>query len=423
MFSQYSSPCKYVLTASILACLLSPSTALAERKPSSAAVPEVIKAAQKKYGMPSATKPTPAAVPQVTSLSDLVNLQRQSCSWACVTSTFYDYRSVSMYRRRAGLHLGYDIAMQAGTAARAGWPGTVVSIAPWADGEWGVTVASSNGVEVTYGHIVPVARLGQIINVGDTVGTIAVNHVDVKMRGADGAYIPFGEKDKQAVMAGALQVQPVTSREQLMVAWLSAYNNEDTVKEEMEARSRENKLDQIERQKLEERYTEKRLALRNMEKYFEDGLVSRREVEQTRRNLENTRRDLLKVKTSQKENPSKIKKLQKQLELCHKRTIKAQQEAQKRGLSWQDVQNFVNNLVAKDQNLSKTVKDYKKDKQDAYIQELLQVKSELSQCERTLSSQEELFEAGGLPQKEIEATRQRQKALQQHLKELQNKNK
>ena len=113
MFSQYSSSHKCLFTAAVLACLLSPSTALAERKPSSAAVPEVIKAAQKKYGIPSATKPTPAAVPQVTSLSDLVNLQRQSCSWACVTSTFYDYRSVSMYRRRAGLHLGYDIAMHA----------------------------------------------------------------------------------------------------------------------------------------------------------------------------------------------------------------------------------------------------------------------------------------------------------------------
>lgn len=423
MLEKYLPSPKYVLTVAVLACLFSPSAVLAEKAPSSAAVPEVIKAAQKKYGMPSATKPTPAAVPQITSLTDLVNLQRQSCSWACVTSTFYDYRSVSMYRRRAGLHLGYDIAMQAGTAARAGWPGTVVSIAPWADGEWGVTVASSNGVEVTYGHIVPVARLGQIINVGDTVGTIAVNHVDVKMRGADGAYIPFGEKDKQAVMAGALQVQPVTSREQLMVAWLSAYNNEETVKEEVEARNRENKLNQIERQKLEDRYTEKKVALRNMEGYFKDGLVSRREVEQTRKNLETTRQELLKVKTSQKENPEKIKKLQKQLDLCHKRTAKAQKEAQDRGITWQDVQNFVNNLVAKDQNLSKTVKDYKKGKQDAYIQELLLVKSELNQCERTLKSQEELFEAGGLPQKEIEATRQRMQTLQQRLKELQSKNK
>ena len=129
------------------------------------------------------------------------------------------------------------------------------------------------------------------------------------------------------------------------------------------------------------------------------------------------------MKTSQKENPSKIKKLQKQLELCHKRTIKAQQEAQKRGLSWQDVQDFINNLVAQDKNLSKTVKEYKKDKQDAYIQELLQVKSELSQCERTLKSQEELFEVGGLPQKELEATRQRQKVLQQRLQELKGKKK
>ncbi|MGM9998574.1 MAG: peptidoglycan DD-metalloendopeptidase family protein [Candidatus Bruticola sp.] len=400
--------------------LLLSSTVQANTPPSSTAVPEVIKAAQEKYGLPSSKRPSVISH-QVMSLTDLVNLQRQSCSWACVTSTFYDYRSVSIYRRRAGLHLGYDIAMQAGSAARAGWPGTVISIAPWSDSEWGVTVASSNGVEVTYGHIVPSVRLGQIVNTGDPVGTIAINHVDIKMRGADGAYIPFGEKDKQSVMASALQVQPVTSREQLMVAWLSAYNNEETVKEEAEARSREDKLNKIERQKLEERYTEKRVALRNMEDYFQQGLVSRREVEQTRKNLETTRQELLKVKTSQKEHPEKIKKLRQQLDMCHQRTLKAQKEAEERGLTWQDVQAFVNNLVAQDQTLNKTVKNYKKDKQEAYIQELLQVKSELSQCQRTLASQEELYQAGGLPQKEIEATRQKCAALQQRLKELQSR--
>ncbi|MGM9992922.1 MAG: peptidoglycan DD-metalloendopeptidase family protein [Candidatus Bruticola sp.] len=393
--------------------------AQADKVPSSTVVPEVVKAAQKKYGLP----PQQPSFTQnkVTSLADLVNLQRRSCPWACVTSTFYDYRSVSIYRRRAGLHLGYDIAMQAGSAARAGWPGTVVSIAPWSDSEWGVTVASANGIEVTYGHIVPSVRLGQIVNTGDPVGTIAINHVDVKMRDSDGSYIPFGENQKQNVIADSLQIQPTTSREQLMVAWLSAYNNEETIKEEAEARTREDKLNQIERQKLEERYTEKRVALRNMEEYFKQGLVSRLEVEKTRKNLETTRQELLKVKISQKEQPEKLKKLQKQLSMCQQRTKKAKKEAEKLGITWKDVQAFVNNLVAQDQVLSKTVKSYKKDKQEAYIQELLQVKSELHQCQRTLASQEELYQAGGLPQKEIEATRQKYAALQHRLKELQSR--
>ena len=393
--------------------------------PNSTDVPEVIEAARKKYGLPDSNKTsnigntTVSAVPAATSLSDLVNLQRQSCSWACVTSTFYDYRGLSMYRRHAGLHLGYDIAMQAGTGARAGWPGTVVSIAPWADGEWGVTVASANGIEVTYGHIVPVARLGQSIQVGDIVGTIAINHVDVKMRGADGSYIPFGEGDKQALLTATnVQAKPLTSREQLLVAWLTARNNEDTVKAELEARKREVGLTNIEREKLEKRYTEKRLAVKQMEQYYQDGLVSRREVEQTKQNLEKTRSNLLKVKNLQQEHPDKLKKLQSQLSNCQKRTKQAQKQAQERGLSWHDVQAFVNNLVAGDQKLAETVKNYKKEKQETYLNDLLDAKDEVRQCEAALASQEELFQMGGLPQQELEATRERLRILRSKLEAL-----
>lgn len=392
--------------------------------PSSLTVPEVVNAARKKYGLPKPAVNQPSAViPSVKGLGELVELQRQSCPWACVTSTFYDYRSVSMYRRRAGLHLGYDIAMQAGTSARAGWPGTVAAIIPWADGEWGVAVASPGGMEVTYGHIVPTVSVGTAINTGDTVGRIAVNHVDVKMRDASGNYVPFGENDKSlpSISGSGVRVQPVSSREQLMVAWLSAYNNEETVKDELEARKKEDTLNSLERSRYEERYTEQRLSLRKMEQYYTEGLVSKREVEKTRQNLEATRSRLAAIKKSQKTQPEKLQKLSNQLKQCSLRTEKARKAAARQGITWNDVQAFVNNLVAKDEDLSKSVKDYKKTKNDAYINEMLSIKSEIRQCEASLASQEKLFEMGGLPESEIEATRARLKVLQESLKKLKEK--
>lgn len=128
------------------------------------------------------------------SLDHLLATEQSCWSPAWVTSGFYDWRTVSKYRRRAGLHLGYDIAMPYGAPVAAAWPGEVVAVTPWTSTEWGVTVRSSAGWEVTYGHISPSVEVGARVRHGTVLGAIASDHVDVKMRDRHGNYIPFHEK-------------------------------------------------------------------------------------------------------------------------------------------------------------------------------------------------------------------------------------
>lgn len=124
-------------------------------------------------------------------LDYLLQLQRQGDPGAYVSSGFDDWRTVSKYRRQAGLHFGYDIAMLAGSPVRAAWPGVVVDVVPWYGQEYGVRVRSPEGFEVTYGHLRPSLRVGQPVAEGEVVGTVVVDHVDVKMLGSDGLYVDF----------------------------------------------------------------------------------------------------------------------------------------------------------------------------------------------------------------------------------------
>ncbi|MBQ7501643.1 peptidoglycan DD-metalloendopeptidase family protein [bacterium] len=410
---------KNIIIITALSAAFSASGQASPANPNTADVPAAVQAAQKKYGVPAAN-PQPVIQPAVTmGLKELVELEQRSCSWACVTSTFYDYRSVSIYRRRAGLHLGYDIAMAAGSKVLAGWPGTVVSIAPWSDLEWGVTIASSNGMEVTYGHILPAVSVGTVVQTGDVIGTIAINHVDVKMRDSKGNYVPFGENGKGGVRVDGTVITPEIPREQLMTEWLTARNCQNAIEDEIAARSREKKLDGILRQNLEKRYAEQHASVKKMEQFCEEGLVSRRETEQTRKNLENTRRALATVKKRQQEYPQKQEKLNRQLEQCSKRTQKAEKAAKERGITWQETQAFINNLVAGDEQLRQKVTDYKKSQNDDYINKVLELKHEIKACETALASQKKLFEMGGLPENELKATQKRLEELRESLKNLQ----
>ena len=117
-----------------------------------------------------------------TRLQQLLQEQRKEYPAAVITSGFFDARGVSRYRSRPGLHAGYDIAMPAGSAARAAWPGRVRALIPWAEGEWGVEVVHADGTTATYGHVVPTVAPGMDLAVGQMVGRIARDHLDVKMR-------------------------------------------------------------------------------------------------------------------------------------------------------------------------------------------------------------------------------------------------
>lgn len=140
-------------------------------------------------------------------LALLLQLQQMGDPGAYVSSGFHDWRGVSKYRSVPGIHAGYDIAMLAGSPVRAAWPGTVVAVTPWYGAEYGVTVQSA-GFSVTYGHLSPGVAVGDPVEVGTVLGTVVVDHVDVKMRSAAGEYVDFGSMS----VAVAAPV-PVESRE------------------------------------------------------------------------------------------------------------------------------------------------------------------------------------------------------------------
>lgn len=133
-------------------------------------------------------------------LSDYLHRMRRIAPYARITSTFYEPRP-------GRLHNGYDIGLDAGTSVPCGWAGRVVRITPWYGNECGITV-QTHGIEVTYGHLVPSVKEGDVLASGDIVGHVAYDHVDVKMMIED-EYIdfavcnPFDDAALTALRAGA----------------------------------------------------------------------------------------------------------------------------------------------------------------------------------------------------------------------------
>jgi len=112
-----------------------------------------------------------------------------------ITSGYYDWRDVSVYRKKAGLHYGYDFALEKGSIVPAGWEGKVTNIIPWPCGEYAVEV--SKEVQVTqYGHILPLVKVGDYVKVGEPVGKIVKDHLDLKIK-ISGKYFDFGIWDKE----------------------------------------------------------------------------------------------------------------------------------------------------------------------------------------------------------------------------------
>jgi hypothetical protein len=137
------------------------------------------------------TAPTSASNLQ-TDLKVYLDRLRALYPEAEVTGRFYDWRSLSIYRSHAGLHLGYDIALNAGRRVPAGWPGRVVDIIPWTDTEYGVCVEVAGGYRVTYGHLYPIVHIGDSVMAGQYVGSVAHDHVDIKVKDGSGGYLDWG---------------------------------------------------------------------------------------------------------------------------------------------------------------------------------------------------------------------------------------
>lgn len=219
---------------------------------------------------------TPRGAPD---LEALMVLQRAMFPGAVVTGSFYDWRAPSKYRAVAGLHLGYDIGMPAGTPAVAGWPGQVTRIQPWFGAEHGVTVLSPSGFEATYGHITPRVRVGDVMNAGDVVGLVVNDHVDVKMRGPDGLFFDFGHATPPAV--GLLPLSPAVrpTRADALRTYEMVWYGVQLDQEELRLSKRRQAQALAAFGEQRERVRRARVELPRLRQFLAEGLVARQEVE------------------------------------------------------------------------------------------------------------------------------------------------
>ena len=387
--------------------LASPTTAEAVK---SYQVPAVIKTLTQKYGGPSLSErsATPV-VQQADPLGHLVALQRQHFPQAWVSGTFYDYRTVSRYRRNPGLHLGYDIAMPYGCAVSAGWDGVVTDIIPWTNTEYGVTVTDASGISVTYGHITPMVSVGQRVKAGGIVARIASDHVDVKMRDAAGQYVPFGEGSKANSMSVATAV-PVVDRKALLTAWLVAKTAADQADEELFMKENAHQKFVIEKRSAERKVAVLESTLKELSKKENSALVSRKKMEELRAELSAARTTLKKV---QAENKTSTAALKKQAQVNRSNLKAFESWAKSEGLSWKDVENLVAATVSKDAKLTEDVQKVKKEKGDSLNLTLAQLEKKRNEGRAQLARLEELYAAGGMSQQEITDERLRQELLEE----------
>lgn len=373
-------------------------------------VPAVIKTLTQKYGGPSLSErsATPV-VQQADPLGHLVALQRQHFPQAWVSGTFYDYRTVSRYRRNPGLHLGYDIAMPYGCAVSAGWDGVVTDIIPWTNTEYGVTVTDASGISVTYGHITPMVSVGQRVKAGGIVARIASDHVDVKMRDAAGQYVPFGEGSKANSMSVATAA-PVVDRKALLTAWLVAKTAADQADEELFMKENAHQKFVIEKRSAERKVAVLESTLKELSKKENSALVSRKKMEELRAELSAARTTLKKV---QAENKTSTAALKKQAQVNRSNLKAFESWAKSEGLSWKDVENLVAATVSKDAKLTEDVQKVKKEKGDSLNLTLAQLEKKRNEGRAQLARLEELYAAGGMSQQEITDERLRQELLEE----------
>jgi hypothetical protein len=139
------------------------------------------------------TPVTEITIASISPLTDYVNLLRKYFPLAQVTGRFQDWRTTSKYRRHAGLHYGYDIYLEKGTKIPVLCDGTVTDVINWYGEEYGVTVSSSGGLNLTYGHVSPRVEPGQKVSRGDIIALCWSDHVDLKMRDSAGNFVDFAK--------------------------------------------------------------------------------------------------------------------------------------------------------------------------------------------------------------------------------------
>lgn len=372
-------------------------------------VPAVVKQLRQQYKLPEPARTG------AKDLAGLVALQQRHYPQAWVSSGFYDWRTTSRYRSAAGLHLGYDIAMPAGAPFAAGWSGVVTGIANWSGPEYGITVESADGTRVTYGHVSPSVHVGAHVQAGDVLGTIAADHLDVKMRDAAGNYLDFGGNSK---VPGPSWEPVAGSREDYLVAWLVAQNAYDLAKEDQQRGLAEARSARLERQRLKARLPVLAENVKTMEEYLAQGLVARVSVEQARQELAEAQERAKKLNADAGRQERIATNLANQLTSAGQRLETAKAQARQRDLIWSEVQAFVNAKVAEDPKLASTVKTYKTATAAEQAKKKADLQRRLKDSEKSLTSLEELYTMGGLPKADLEAAREKHRILAQQLRAL-----
>lgn len=377
--------------------------------------PEVVRHLTEMYA-PAKLPPSGSPANQKDGLAHLLAIQRQQWAPAWVSSTFYDWRTVSQYRRQAGLHLGYDIALPAGTPVAAAWPGVVVAVIPWTDTEWGVAVRSDDGSEVTYGHISPLAHPGQKVSVGQIVGAVVHDHVDVKMRDASGRYVPFG--DDKSGAAADYRPAPTVDRNSLLTTWLVAQSSADQAEEDLFLAK-----NATQKWELEHRSAERTIELldRTLEKLREgdnDHLVSRKRLEQLKAERAEAQQVLTSVEKKRKLAPNQ---LEENYRISRANLEAVASWAKSEGLTWQDVQQLISKTIKTDQELQHKIESQKVAGNGSTL-DIEELRERQKKGAERLEQLEALYKAGGLSRQEIEDQRLRQQLLEEELHLLERRN-
>lgn len=384
-------------------------SAVTAQADSAPAVPALIQKLTKLYDptkLPTAIDPQQQKDP----LGHLVALQRKNWSQAWVSGTFYDYRTVSQWRRQAGLHLGYDIALPYGTSVSAGWGGVVTSIVPWSDTEWGVTVESPGGVNVTYGHIAPSVTVGQSVAVGQTVGRVALDHVDVKMRDSSGQYIPFGEgsNPNAAVAVG----RPNVDRNTLLTAWLVARSNYSQAEDDLFYAENAGQKLALEKRAAERKVEALERTLEQIATADQEGLISRRRLEELKAEKRSAQSALDKIKNRKSSTTDQLRANVK----TSKANLKSIESwASSQGLKWSDVEVLIKKTLASDKKLRETVQEQERTAAGSQLT-VAELQNKVKEGKARLEELEDLYKSGGLSRAEIEDQRLKQQLLQEELR-------
>jgi hypothetical protein len=339
--------------------------------------------------------------PNEPNLFAYLGVQRQFCPSATVTAGFYDWRTESKYRSKAGLHLGYDVAMPAGSPVVAGWPGQVTEVHQWLGSEYGVTVVSPSGFETTYGHISPKVKSGDVLNAGDVVGSVVNDHVDIKMRGPDGMYYDFGHSTPNVAWGG-----PMT-RDDLLRAYATSYYSSELTREEQSAMLASEASAHAAVLAQEKSYAESRTKVPQLKQYFDQGLVARIDVEKAERQMVEEHDKLAQMKLMYRSMHSSLRSQQSRLDTTMSAMNASRAQLHTMGLSDAQILASMHHLAPPDDSLQALRAQTRAQQKSEHAQR----QAELKKLKAEVDKYDQLYEQGAVSRIERDKVRQRYETL------------